>query len=713
MNFLKSISNTLIGPSIPYSIGLDHNIDGSIWKINDGSRKSDSLPVSIFQFNKSTNSKVNNELKFASNAAKFFKSLKLPNVINVLDVIEDDSIIYIITERIISLQEYLLKCNDINDDLKLLIIYQVTKCLKFLNVEGNSILGQLWLNNIFINQDGLIKIGGFEIISKKNENNFDLINIKDPRFNLSGIIPPELQNNSGKLNKLDSFQLGIFIFKLFNLNQSNFQIQDLNRNGFINNIPRIILSDFKKLITNSLTVKLSIEQFWSSIEMKLVENIELIQIFEKFIQDYPFYQSQDEKLNNLIEISNHLYLQGFYENKILVELIKIYNNSPSNLNILQIILSHDIAIELKDHIFINSIKPIIFKSFTIPDRSIRLYLLTIILPSIITKLSKSEINDKIFPNFITGFADSNGKIRQESLKQILNLVPYLNSRQLNNDILRILAKLQTDELVEIRTLTTLILSKISEYLDKSTRSNVLAIAFGKALKDQFLSTRFAALKALDENIEIFSPEVIANKILTVIAPGLLDKSLQIRTESKKLFEKYLNKVYDQSNNLSDDIKQEEIITFDFENALNQLNLSKDNNVKSNDESQSSKIEGGFNLNHTISSSDSLVKEISKTLQKPSSWNDDVNVDDNDGWGFGSDDEIDGNETFHESNEIKPKINRLVTESTTKSSKKSTPIKQNRNISNTGGGGLKLKPKSKLQQLNLEPQDDDDDWGDGW
>jgi len=94
--------------SIPYTF-KDKVIDSSsnsnvidqnsIWNLYDGLNPKDSAKVSIFEFNlKDTANLQKRTDSLARNAFKKLKLIKFPGVISIIDFIENDNYLYIITE---------------------------------------------------------------------------------------------------------------------------------------------------------------------------------------------------------------------------------------------------------------------------------------------------------------------------------------------------------------------------------------------------------------------------------------------------------------------------------------------------------------------------------------------------------------------------------------------------------------------------------------
>lgn len=732
MNFLTSAISTFTGGSIPYSFGQervpDPNQVPTIWKLFDGTKKEDGSICTIFQFDIKKNPDL---LPLAQNASRKLRGLKLPNVLQVLDTFENDSNIYIVTERVVPISE-LVHNEELNSDTIIYILYFIANALKYVNVEGSSVLGYIDLNNIFLNNFGEPKLGGFELCTNLKSDPDQSIyrnSSKLPGFN--DFLSPEILSNGvdvlrgSQTIKFDSWRFGILIYKLFNNGtypNSTDELIKLSNNS----IPKSIIQGFKKLLSNSITVRPSIELFLKNGEQTFF-NTNLINLSIQ-LNEFNF-KNESEKLEifqNFELIKNEIPI-GLLENKILPQLLKFFNESPTNsLQILQILLSFNSSFTVETKLkFLN---PVILKAFTLPDRSVRLLLLSN-LSTFIETLTNSQISDKIFNNFVTGFQDSNPSIREETLKATLLIAPKLSDRQLNNELLRFLAKTQNDEKPEIRTNTTILIGKIAPHLNKSSRSTVLATAFGKALKDPFIHSRIAAILALNSSIEYFTPEIISNKILTVIAPSLLDKSSKVREEAQKSFDMFFQKIKEEAAKLpiDNDFENEEMnkvtenvanFGLNFSNTFNKLTnglagtLNQEQNLLTPDTSR--------NQTPVIPNNSFPKPEIQKKQSVDyNNWNNDNNDDDefgNDDWGM-DDDFNDSAETF--SMTSKPVVSKPIPKPVTKTSSFVTPKvtslateSKRSSLPAPKKKGLQLKPKSKLK-LDLDAGAENDGWDDGW
>ncbi|ONH69201.1 N-terminal kinase-like protein [Cyberlindnera fabianii] len=740
MNFLSKTLSSFTGSSIPYTLGDEHLTDASlpqsVWRMFDGVKKDDSTPCTVFQRDRD-----GSELDaLALNSLRKIRSLRLPGVLKVLDTFETDSTLHIITERAMPLID-VIRTVETTDSMLQLIVFSVTKAVKFVNVEGSSVLGHLNLGSVFITQGGEIKLGGFEVCTHlQSDPNQPLYRSSRALPGFADNVPPEVETSGvdvyrgNSAYKLDSWRLGAFIYSLFNDCTLNFSKDEMIKGK---GIPKNMIPAYKKITSTSITARATVEQFLKNGQNTYLNN-EIIDIYQE-LEEFGL-KTEDEKIRlfESLESVKDDAPPGFLEYRIVPELVSFFTQSPQQgAFALKLILSY--GENLNKEAFSKLIKPIIIKAFTLPDRQIRMLLLGF-LPKYIDHLDKSDVSDRIFTQYTTGFSDSNAAIREESVKAVLYMAPKLSERQLNNDLLRFLAKTQADEKQEIRCNTTICIGKIAETLNKSSRPTVLATAFSKALKDPFIHSRLAALMALTSSIEYFTPEIISNKILTVIAPSLLDKSSKVRDEAQKAFDLFFQKIKQEAAKLPIDQDTADDTVDEVSANMQNFGISFTNTFSK----ITSNLGGSLNPQASLSPSpqdsragtpqvvDSFKREIppagmKTTTVKPkidhSSWADEIENDDDDdvdgwgqdddeieaddGWGFGATEakSVAKPKTVPVSKSMAPKVTRLATETKPKLGKTTTS-------SGAAKKGLQLKAKSKLN-IKMEVDDDEDGWGDGW
>lgn len=94
---------------------------------------------------------------------------------------------------------------------------------------------------------------------------------------------------------------------------------------------------------------------------------------------------------------------------------------------------------------------------------------------------------------------------------------------MNNDLLRHLAKMQTDPEPSIRTNTCILIGRLGPTLGYNTKRKVLVPAFTRALKDPFVHARVAGLMAFMATIECFDADELAGKVIPNMAFAMIDK----------------------------------------------------------------------------------------------------------------------------------------------------------------------------------------------
>lgn len=242
--------------------------------------------------------------------------------------------------------------------------------------------------------------------------------------------------------------------------------------------------------------------------------------------------------------------EEFFKMKILPELIKSVEFGGGGPKAVGVIMK--IAAKLSNEDFEGKITPFVVRSFANPDRALRVCLLDN-LPLMFDRLPQKIVNDKIFPQMITGFTDLAPVVREQSLKSVLVIITKLSDRTINGDLLKQLAKTANDEQPGIRTNTTICLGKIAKNLGTSTRSKVLTAAFTRSLRDPFVHARNASLMSLGATVEHFSEEDIAGKLLPAVCPLLMDKEKLVRDSANRTIDTYLQKIRKAADNMPDTV----------------------------------------------------------------------------------------------------------------------------------------------------------------
>lgn len=721
MNFLTKTLGTLTGTAIPYTFGdvvaksnSDDPSSNSLWTIYDGISDKDSMPVTIHAFDLKNphNSKF---IPNAKNAAKKHRALSLlPGVLTVVEVIENDRTIYLITEHATPISKTLAR---FTNDSKIWGIYQLSNALKFINIEGSCVHGNIRLNNVYITDSGEWKIGGFEFACNYKDDTMDYLTLYSNYNALVAskhmIIPPEFESNgvecfrqqlSGiKGCKFDAFLLGATIYQIYEMRQPI--LGDLSRSANFHGFP------LNKLCAPSIGLRITSEQFLNNGAQTYFDNSD-IDAYSRISQITLLDVAEKMEIFKALVFGN--IPNQFLENKVIPQIVDTFNRLSDNQENIQTMLIYLLfkiyeKSEKESRSFELFFKPVYFKSFTFGDRAIRTMLLKI-LPQVVNRFTQYEVQNNIYPNLVTGFQDTDITVRTETLLSISYIMDKITERQLNNDLLRYLARLQSDSDARLRANTVICLNKISENMNSNTRIGVLVTAFGKALRDSDYVTRLCAVRGFRESIEYFSAEVCCSKVLSSLSPALLDKSSVIREEAEETFEMYMTKIRnesakletsDEDQHIRDDVK-------DLNNLLESLSLD------AMGETLVGSISGLDTPRSTPFPESSMNKNNFSKSTLPSFENlvdDDLDFDD-DGWGAMEDNEDEKLETTHKQEPARIELTKKepARKEPIKKEPVRKPIKRSLTLGKTKPAPLKFNLTAQPSQNNNH---DDDGWGDGW
>lgn len=571
MNFLSSAFSSLTGTSIPYTFKekVAENV-GEVWTLHDGINPKNQEPVLIFEYQVKDNSRAE---PLARNAAKKLKMIKFPQVVLMVDFIETEAAVYLITEPVTQLSTY-LDTHQVDPDAKVFGIYGIVTALAFINSKCNCVHGNVYEQSVFVTAAGDWKLLGFELCT-----NLTLDPDQPIYRNLAllshwrDIVPDGLDHEQLRQfpTKLDSYELGHFITQVFK-----------------GQVPKQLVNAVRKLANLSVPVRLTTDKFATETASIFDQN-EII-VFNRELDELKF-KNGDEKLAfckynlNFLDSDEDLagkFPPGLLGHKLVPELVAQYTQlnkfkpqgTPEEIaagqETVNILLNYIIKLGTKvdDDVFERYIKPIIFEAFLITDRLVRLMLLNS-LAEYEAKLTEADIQQKIFVPLLLGFADTNFLIRETTLKSIMTIIDKVSQKQVNNELLRVLAKLQQDPKPLIRVNTLVLIIKISSKIYLNLKNSVVITALSKSLRDTFIPLKMMALLGFELLKLEFSLEEICAKVLGQLAIALMDpKSAKVRHEAKRVFTLYLDEVEHHAAslpNVEEDDDQEEADFFSLVN----------------------------------------------------------------------------------------------------------------------------------------------------
>ncbi|GBP65937.1 N-terminal kinase-like protein [Eumeta japonica] len=460
-------------------LGLE---DKSVWTLHKGKKRgSNQDEVSIFLFDVQKNSETLFDIAKAS--LKKLKTMRHPSLLHFLDSCETEKFLYVATEYVAPLGTYIedIKLEGQQKDLFLAWgIFQITRALSFLNNDGNVRHNNVCLYSIFVTLAGEWKLGGFEFLTAQGQDTPSPIPVKIlPALEIYD--PPEKKDPT-KFKSVTKWCR--------------------KPNGYFKN----------DLIDTMLF-------------------LEEIQIKDK-----------SEKGKFFATLSQHLdsFPESVCLHKILPQLLTTFHYGDAGSAVLAPMCKIGKLLDEAD--YQKQIVPCVVKLFASNDRTTRSRLLQQ-LDQFIMHVQNSTVNDQIFTQVAHGFLDTNPIIREQTVKSIVHLAPKLNYNNLNVEVLKYFAKLQSkDDQGGIRTNTTVCLGKIAAHLHPQIRQKVLVSAFVRATRDAFPPARQAGVLALAATQQYFLLSEVANRILPALCPLTADPEKQVRDAAFRTIKGFLGKL---------------------------------------------------------------------------------------------------------------------------------------------------------------------------
>ncbi|CAG9565364.1 unnamed protein product [Danaus chrysippus] len=526
----------------PYEVldpvrGLD---DRSVWTLHKGKKRGTQDEVSIFLFDVGKNSETLFDIAKAS--LKKLKTMRHPSLLHYLDSCETEKFLYVATEYVEPLATHIenMKLEGQQRDLFLAWgIFQITRALSFFNNDGNMKHNNVCLYSVFVTLAGEWKLGGFEFLAAHGQDSTNPIPIKIlPALEIYD--PPEKKDTT-KLKSVtkcssDMWGLGCLIWEAFNgplKTQPALKTVDL--------IPKQLCTLYCELVSanpasrpNPADIITRCRKMGGYFKNDLIDTmlfLEEIQIKDK-VEKAKFFSTLSSYLDNFPE--------AVCIHKILPQLLTAFHYGDAGSAVLAPMFK--LGKLLQDAEYQKQIVPCVVKLFASNDRTTRSRLLQQ-LDQFIMHLHNATVNDQIFPQVVHGFLDTNAIIREQTVKSIVHLAPKLNYNNINVEVLRHFARLQSkDDQGGIRTNTTVCLGKIATHLHPQIRQKVLVSAFVRATRDSFPPARQAGVLALAATQQYFLLAEVASRILPALCPLTADPEKQVRDAAFRTIKGFLGKL---------------------------------------------------------------------------------------------------------------------------------------------------------------------------
>ncbi|XP_017890695.1 N-terminal kinase-like protein [Ceratina calcarata] len=524
----------------PYEIGepISGLDDKSIWTLHRAKKKGSAggEDVSVFVFE----SKNGNEhfLDVARSSVKRLKTLRHPSILAYLDSLETDKVLYLATERVEPLYSRLTKKFNNDEESKRELyfswgLFQITRALNFLNNDGNLRHNNVNLWTVFVNEEtGEWKLGGVEYMTAVDS----VYNALPSTFQIYH--PPDTKENAKPSTKcsVDMWGLGCLIWETYNGPLSlNMQLKVTDK------IPKQLLVIYRELTSGNADERpnpadviarcRSNGGFFKNVLVDALLFLEEIQMKEK-----------GEKGRFFAQLAGQLdsFPDGVGRYKILPQLLAAFEFGDAGSAVLPPLLQ--LGCQLPDAEYQRRVVPCVVKLFTSNDRATRSRLLQQ-LDRFVDHLQPATVNEAIFPQVAKGFLDTNGAIREQTIKSVVHLAPKLDYNNLNVETLRYFARLQSkDERGDIRTNTTVCLGKIAQHLHPQIRQKVLIGAFIRGTRDPFPPARAASILALAATQQYFLLQEVANRILPALCPLTTDVDKEVRDNAFRIIRGFLSKL---------------------------------------------------------------------------------------------------------------------------------------------------------------------------
>lgn len=530
-------------PSKEFSFDITDKTSGAnndnLWTLHKGKKKGSGEDVSVFIFDVKGCTDV--QLEVARAAVKRLKTLRHPSILTYIDSTETDKALYLATEYVEPLQVHLAVCGYDGQQKELYLswgIFQIMRALSFLNNDGNMRHNNVCLSSVFVNNAGEWKLGAVEYLTNIQESSTGMPVKIMP--DLEKYDPPEKTDlNKQKLItkcSTDMWGLGCLIWEVFN--------GPLSRQSAlkgIENIPKSLSGVYCELVSanpnlrpNPADVITRCRKQGGYFKNDLVDTLlflEEIQIKDKNEKNR-FFTALTAQLDN--------FPQHICCHKILPQLITAFEYGDAGAAVLAPMFK--LGRLLDEAEYQKKIVPCVVKLFASNDRATRSRLLQQ-LEHFIDHLQANTINDQIFPQIVNGFMDTNPTIREQTVKSVIHLSPKLNYNNLNVEVLRHFARLQSkDEQGGIRTNTTVCLGKIAQHLHPQIRQKVLISAFIRAMRDPFPPARSAGVLALAATQQYFLLSEVATRILPALCQLSVDPEKNVRDNVFRTIKGFLGKL---------------------------------------------------------------------------------------------------------------------------------------------------------------------------
>ncbi|KAG1717980.1 armadillo-type protein [Suillus paluster] len=582
MDYLRSFGSAAVstlvqksGLNLPFSLGPKVYSCETFWTLYDATKREDGSLVSVFEYdlthplNKST-------IPLARNSLRKLRTIRHPDVLRFIDVVESDSAICIMTERVRPLPLALSNSSSNvpreREDWLIWGLHRISVALAFLNDSASSTHGNVRPNAIFITPSGEWKLGGFEVLSNPKDDLSVIYTMGGLMPDAMACAPPEVKKEGWSvlrdvpISAADAYALGLLLHSVFNPThpppptaQPPHPPPQPSSKGAI---PSSVFPSFKKLLNPNPKLRMSPKNL---LDIGMTESDgeghgffvhnRLVKVCAGLDGFTLSSESDKASLLRTLKESGSSFPPEFVSYRVLPCLVSALEfGGASAATIVPLVLQFGKNVAPDDYTSV-IVAPLV-KLFASADRGTRIALLDS-LPDFAEKLDKKTVVDKIWPNLQTGFTDTVAVIREATVRAVVLLSPKLSDRILNNELLRHLARLQSDPEASIRTNTCILIGRLGPSLGYNTKRKVLVPAFSMALKDQFVHARVAGVMAFMATAECFEVEDVAGRVVPAVVGATLDKEKLVRDQAFKAVELFIKRLEAHASTMPETASTEE------------------------------------------------------------------------------------------------------------------------------------------------------------
>ena len=523
------------------------------WQLSSGTKKEDKEEkeqVTIFKCMKAMSA---DKLPVAIRNFQKLRTLKHPYILTFLDGADMEDAVVLVTESCIPLDTWIQQQVANNEELsgatakadhsasllqEVIWGYRcVVNALQFLHSTCNLMHGYLGLHAIFVSKSGDWKLGAMDLASNLgNSDDASFFNTYNHLLQRPYISPERQQPNI--TTALQGSPGAADLFSLAHCIQATFDRLRIE-----------VPANFDKYLQRMLVVDIKRRPTSGQLAQCPIFNSEQVQLLIS-LGDLAIKPPSDslEILGNLAsrvsEIPKAVCIYKILPSvgralQMALNDFPTRNARESCRQSVQLSLSLLAALaaqnKLDEQSYASKCLPVVVQLWSMSDRAIRTTLLKT-LKSLIALTPGAFVNKSIFDPMLAGFADSNAKMREDTLKNLVHVVEKLDEKNLQEKLTRCISNLQNDAESSIRTNATIFLGRIASRMKEAVRTRVICPAFAKAMRDPFVHCRLAGLKAALACIELLDILQLTGKIMPQACTLLVDRSADVREMALNLID---------------------------------------------------------------------------------------------------------------------------------------------------------------------------------